>query len=1012
MKCLRITLKGCLSRRQRRAGGLILFLWLTLWRSAWCQSAAPPAPDTVRAALAHVVSRPALLEDTTPHEADSPAPSEPSPSLRGAAHPAPNAAAPGAHLVSGLQWFGQKTVPFRWVHVSGSPNARRAFESNHARAANLTELTVMGRLLDLLDVNVALSDNRYGTDNRRVAARFRHGDLDVSIGDVTASLAGNSLVPFQRLVRGAVVEKQLGADTRLTTLVSTGKSPTRRVTVPGNNTAGPYYLNAFPIEVESVRVRIDDTEVPRDAYIIDAYAGTITFLGGRIVPQTSLLRVHFAVRSAGGASGPLYGARLSHRFHGGHSIGVTAMLQETASGDSGGGAAGRERIDDWPEGHADSAGPYQLRFGPVVRGSERVFVGGVLQQSGTDYLFDADRGVIHFTRLILSSEPIRILYRQVQDGDLQDRIPGDDTLGPFRLSQAPIVPGSERITVVDTLGVSVPQARDRDYRIDPATGMVTFLQTPLSRGAVAVAVYRPRRAVTAEPAGRILGIDGTLRVGENAHLTAQLAKSGGEGASGSAVTLEGKVGLLPDKENQPRLKLGAAVKSIDPGFMPFDGGNFLRNDRGVSLDGEFAVNPYVRVYSRWQQSRRPVAEGVSAVAAPIVTARESVSGASIRYPGWPTLSLQSRRLSQKGRSGDANQASDSARLEYESGSFRAVAEWSHGETEGAYLVGAGAAPFGPARTETARLAFSYAPGGRFSISANAVHSDIRALVGGKEHETTAQSVDVSAVYRPSRAVQLSVSHLLSDSGTLATLAPGSPVDPRLPRPRAALAPLLPGAAGSRPGLLTGLAYGGNQRSTRLGLNYSPGQRLSLSATFDASDTQLYGETTGYSFGFNYTPFRTLALSGNFSRQSASLLGSGVLTSGGNGIKNDLTYLSLRAGPFGKLTFNMDYQHLAAQSRSGAVGAAPLDLANETHSWTGRLSHPIGGHTAFLQYQEVDYSGASLNARKRSATAGVELKLGKVLGLTLDMELHRYRDARRPADSYTARILSGNLSARF
>jgi hypothetical protein len=276
------------------------------------------------------------------------------------------------------------------------------------------------------------------------------------------------------------------------------------------------------------------------------------------------------------------------------------MTQESSStGRAADEETGRERLDDWPVGHADSAGPFQVRYGPVVRGTERVFVGGVLQQAGIDYVIDADRGVIQFGRLILGSEPIRVIYRQ-------------------------------RVTAV------------------------------------------------AEPAGQIVGVDGTVRLGKTAQVTAQLARSiGGAASTGNAVTIEGKVGLLEDGKHQPRLRLGAAVKSIDPGFSPLDGGSFLRNDRGLSLDGEFAVNPYVRVYSRWQQSRRPVGEGTS-FAGEILDARELVSGASVRYPGWPTLTLQSSRLDQDGKSGDSRQATDSVRLELDRRRFRAAAEWGRG----------------------------------------------------------------------------------------------------------------------------------------------------------------------------------------------------------------------------------------------------------------------------------------------------------------------------------------------
>jgi hypothetical protein len=1030
-----------LPRPQRLAAGLILFFPLALCQPLWPQTAQPagepaspppaglpaaevqPAPNTVRAAVTSAMppALPPIPGAAPPPRGDAST----------AAPPPPPRAADRwwERWVSGLQLFGQKSYPFRWVEVSGSENARRAFRTSAPNTGNLTQVTVMGRLLNLLDVNMTLSDNQYGTDSRRMAARFHQGGADVSVGDVSASFAGNTLVPFQRLVRGVVVDNQFGAGTRVTGLLAMSNAPTRRVTVQGNNTVGPYYLNAFPIDVESVRVRIDETDVPRDDYTVDAYAGTITFKADRIVPQTSALRVSFSLRSTGTSAGAVYGGRAAHTFRGGHSLGLTVMGQATPSSSLGGGTAGRERIDDWTEGHADSVGPYQLRYGPVVSGSEQVFVGGVLQHAGTDYLLDADRGVIQFTRLILSSEPIRVIYRQVRDGQLQERIAGADSAGPYSLSEAPVLPDSESVIVVDARGLSLPQIRGRDYQLNATAGTITFLQGPLARGSVAVVLYRPRHASLAEPAGGVVGLDGTLRLGKAASVTAQLARSGGStSASGSAMTLEGKVGLLPAK-GTPRLRLGAALKSIDAGFSPIDTSGFLRNERGLSLDGDFAVNPYVRLYSRWEQGRRPLSYGATTTPDEIVSARQSVSGLTVQYPGWPSLTIQSTRLDQEGHTGTGSQANDSVRLQYDRHHFRASAEWARGATEGQSLVGTGTtgstagSATGPASTDTAKLSLAYSPSDRLTFSANGVTSQIRSLAAdGSERETHARSVDLNATYRPARALQLSADYLLSDSGTpLTGLA--STTTPSLPVTRdlsglggtpTGLGGYGTGMSSYGTGLIGSSAYAGSQRTSRLGISYTPGSRLSLNASLDASDTELYGTSLGHALGFSFLPTKRLTLTGTLSRQAARYAGIDGAPLAGSGMSSDLTYLSLRAGPFGKLLFNLDYQGLSTRNLSGAqaLGSSPVDLANDVRTWTGRLSHPVGSHTAFLQYQSAVYGGANLSARKASAIAGIDLRLGRVLGLTLDMELHRYHDDRRPVDSYRARILSGNLSARF
>src|SRR5439155_11513723 len=92
---------------------------------------------------------------------------------------------------------------------------------------------------------------------------------------------------------------------------------------------------------------------------------------------------------------------------------------------------------------------------------------------------------------------------------------------------------------------------------------------------------------------------------------------------------------------------------------------------------------------------------------------------------------------------------------------------------------------------------------------------------------------------------------------------------------------------------------------------------------------------------------------------------------------------------------------------------PAAYANNIRALTGRLSYPIGrGRRAFAEFQNAQYAGAQLAARKHSIGAGVEFSLNRIMGFTVGLALHDYRDAQHHENDYHARLLNANLAARF
>jgi hypothetical protein len=953
--------------------------------------------------------------------------------------------------LGGIQVVGQKTLNYRWLDVSGSEAARRAFRNTSPNYGSLTHLSVIGHFLDNFEVNMTLTDGKYGADPQQMALKYHNGGTRLTAGDVAASLAGNALIPFNRTLRAIMVEQQLNKRTSVTGLVSETRAVTRRVDVVGNNTVGPYYLNAFPIVVESVKVRVDEQDVPRESFMVDAYAGTVTFKPGYIVPQTSTIHVSFEARTEGAATGTLWGLRANHSLGRRGSIGATLLL--AGSGATPDAAADGERTDDWYEGHADSNGPYQLRYGPVIRGSEQVYVAGVLQQANRDYYIQYDRGVIQFTRILLSTEHLRVVYRPVRDGQLQDTITGEGIAGPYRLSRSPIVLNSETVVRVDRLNQSVPLTRDLDYRLDAATGVISFLRGVLAADEAVVVLYRPRQTTGPTSANRVIGFDGSLALGRNSRLNAQFASSGADGGvSGTGMTVEARTGFLPAKFNggSPRLQLGATWKRIDPGFTGIDSVSFLRNERGLGLDGEFLVNSYTRLFSKWEHSRRPLGFGAVQGSDSLYDTTQSLSGFTVARPKWPQLTYTRTRLEAESAGSTSAQDSDAVQLRYALGHMTVGAEYLDNSSRGAFnasgLVGGTSSSPGLTTSQTTKFFASYVPGQRLSLAATLANSDI----ASNGQSTRAKNIDLNAMFRPARPFQFTADYQVSDSGgALAGPLTGSGSsltgitgigvrglsvmgDGVSTGSPSAMLGGLPGSFGSLGGVsASGLGsyggfgssyYGGNTTRGRLGFAYTPGSRMSLNVSLDHTDSELYGDTNGYAFGFMFAPGERLSFHGTLSRQHAGFVNPDRPSVTDSSMTSDLLFLSLRARPYGKLALNLDFQEMHANNTSGLASRlpgtgssllTPAAFANDIRTMTGRFSYPIGaGRTAFLELQNARYGGSELAARQHSLAAGVEFAVNRILAVTLGAELHDYRDAQRPDSNYRARLLNANLAARF
>ncbi|MGC8784473.1 MAG: hypothetical protein ACP5RN_08815 [Armatimonadota bacterium] len=331
-----------------------------------------------------------------------------------------------------IQLSGSKKIGFHIAKVSGDRNAYSDsyyFGQGGRPVTDFTELSIIGtKVFDLFNFNWRLTNTPFGTpQDRRFSINYERGGTRIDLGDITAALGGNELVSFNKTLRGIHVSTRLSRSfpLKVSGIYSETRATARTSVIYGNDSGGPYYLNASQILDGSERVRVDGREMVRGKdYEIDYFTGLLTFKEGIIIPRTSTILVSFEAEGYNEPSGKLTGWRVESPL-GSLNLGVIALRQDTRS------STGLRTKTERFYGYGNPLSPYELQY-PVEPGSAVIAtVDGVPQQQGTkrgegDFFVDADIPYrVYFNRAIPATSIISITY--------VPRLTGNATLGSRRV---------------------------------------------------------------------------------------------------------------------------------------------------------------------------------------------------------------------------------------------------------------------------------------------------------------------------------------------------------------------------------------------------------------------------------------------------------------------------------------------------------------------------------------------------------------------------------------------------
>lgn len=273
---------------------------------------------------------------------------------------------------------GNRVLGFHQQSVTGD---REAFQSltyygqGGNRFTDNGQMTVQGnKVLGFLDFQMAVTDNRIQDPyNQRTTLSYDRGPLSLTYGDVRADLTNtNQFARFSRTLKGTSAGWKSGR-TEFKAVHSVSRGAARTVSIEGNNSTGPFYLQSGRILADSLEVQLDgQTMRLGEDYVLDSDLGAITFLNRTISPTSSIVATYES-QSYNDASGTLQGAGFAYDFGRIGRVGMS-MIEQRGTGDP-----GNRELSQLFQGYGSASQWYALDYVPV-EGTLRVRIS--LGQSG------------------------------------------------------------------------------------------------------------------------------------------------------------------------------------------------------------------------------------------------------------------------------------------------------------------------------------------------------------------------------------------------------------------------------------------------------------------------------------------------------------------------------------------------------------------------------------------------------------------------------------------------------
>lgn len=278
---------------------------------------------------------------------------------------------------SRLTYSGSRTLGYQTYRYEGDTETFRSltnFGTGGQHFTDIGNLSIQGsKVFGFFDFRTTFTDNRFSDpEQQQYLLNYRKNAWDLNYGTVQASLnTSNRFVSFSRSLTGFMGSYRL-KDLEVKHISSTARGAARTVTIEGNNTLGPYYLQSGRIIGGSVEVNVDGTEMKQGVdFILDSSVGSITFIN-RVIAPTSTILASYESYDVSGSAGTIQGTGLTYDMGPLGRIGVTSVQQLVGSNSSNG-----LRTEAF-QGFGRPGDQYPLQFEPIP-GSIIVTVDGAVR---------------------------------------------------------------------------------------------------------------------------------------------------------------------------------------------------------------------------------------------------------------------------------------------------------------------------------------------------------------------------------------------------------------------------------------------------------------------------------------------------------------------------------------------------------------------------------------------------------------------------------------------------------
>jgi len=672
----------------------------------------------------------------------------------------------------------------------------------------------------------------------------------------------------------------------------------------------------------------------------------------------------------------------------------------------------------------NTSGPYYLNSSPVVDGSERVSLDGRALARGHDYFVDYEIGALWFqpALIIAPTSRVTVTYEHLAPGNAggltavradqshgrlrvgatyaslrsaavpsssprRDRWTATGTIGPFFLSNRPVVPGSEVVSIN-----GIEQQRDIAYQIDYTEGRITFA-FPVPSGALIEVTYRTRGQAGYTGPENMLGLDAALQVSRRASLQASVARSAtASGDSAGGIVLSGNA-------SWKALTLQGTFRRASPNFMGLDGSERIDSQKRIALE----LRPASFIKASWISDavRQPYLGVFGAQQGPLMVQKNQDLRIEISPRGWPSLTLSRTRRSARSLGDDSTQGgsyeqntSDGASLAFSRKAFglsasisssRASANWSLSTQQ--------PDEFNPLSYDTANRAARFnvwvRPSDRLNISFDGGRSQTSAA-SGPGSDARGQRFSIS--YQPSRTLSLSFSGATQATAAIESLS-------------------LPASS---------------SRMTQFSLQYTPSARWSAALSADgqtfAGGTSTNSDSRSVSLSLGFRPSSLASLDVQLTRQTVASLGATGRSS------NNMVTFNAHLGPWRRLTADFGLQRLnglasgsflgfpGQAQQSPSTGSASTYMpygATATASWRARIQYAVGRRqNVFFEGERWLSTGQPAAGRSESAAVGWEHRLAPGTKLIATLRSMRYRDPSEPRRNWSSNNFDLSLGFDF